>query len=346
MKKILFVTEYFNQPYDEGIKLTAYNIFLELKRNFKVKVICRFGKSDDDIYVIKTNVLFISLKLSSFIKDFNPDILIYLPFQSATFASYIRLSILSFYLKTNRHIFISLQPKVLNEWQTLLIKLFKPKSSLTPSISLSNFWKKNNFNHKLIPLLTNINKFKPVSTEKKNQLRLKYKLNQNHFIISHMGHLNKGRNLESLISLQTKNNQIVIVLSSSTPLDANYQKSIKTNLQNYGIIFIDHYIENIEEIYQLSDLYVFPVINELSSIGIPLSILEARACSIPVLTTDYGSVSHFLGNDKKNIWYFDPKDFKDNLDIIKSSLNNKNDSSIKVLNQEFYSIINYEINNL
>jgi glycosyltransferase involved in cell wall biosynthesis len=41
----------------------------------------------------------------------------------------------------------------------------------------------------------------------------------------------------------------------------------------------------------------------------PLSIMEARACGLPVLTTDYGSVNYFFGKDNGGIIYASPKDF-------------------------------------
>ena len=84
-----------------------------------------------------------------------------------------------------------------------------------------------------------------------------------------------------------------------------------------GIVIIDRYIEHIEEIYQLSDLYIFPVEFKGGSIGLPLSLLEARACGIPVLTTEFGSAKKFLGNDNNGIYYAEASDFKKKLKEVK-----------------------------
>ena len=49
---------------------------------------------------------------------------------------------------------------------------------------------------------------------------------------------------------------------------------------------------NIEEVYALSDCYVFPTppMNKINSIEIPLSVLEAMACNLSVITTKFGAL--------------------------------------------------------
>ena len=307
MKKVLFITEYLNPPYDEGIKKTVYNLFLDLDKRYELQVICRFGFDKDNIHIIETNPLFYSEKVKLIIERFNPHSIIYLPFQSSTFASYLRLKVLSVFAKKSKMIFIALQPKPLKNWQQLIVKFIKPKFALTPSPTLKQFWDKLGIENKLIPLLTDLSIFKPADNHiSKRSLREKYNLPIDAFIISHMGHLNEGRNLRSLIPLQNAGFQVVIVGSSSTPQDAYGKISLQEDLKNSGIIILNRFIQNIEEIYQLSDVYIFPVVAKNSSIGLPLSILEARACEIPVITTDYGSVKHFLGTDNGGIIFSDP----------------------------------------
>ncbi len=340
-KKVLLVTEYLNPPYDEGIKKTVYNLFVELNKNYRVKVICRYGIEQDNVVVVNTNKLFYDSEIKKITREFNPDTLIYFPFQSSTFASYIRLKILSGYAKYAKSIFIALQPKVLKNWQKPLISFLKPKMALTPSPTLKKFWSEKNIKSVLIPLLTDLSKFKPLEIkEEKIKLREKYKLPLDAFVISHMGHLNEGRNLRTLIPVQKSGNQIVIVVSSSTPLDAVEISNLKSSLENEGVIIINEYIDAIEEVYQLSDLYVFPVVDENSSIGMPLSVLEARACGTPVLTTDYGSLKEYLADDYNGIFYATPSDFNKTVDDIKK--NNKTEyikTDVNKLNEHFYNSI-------
>lgn len=347
MRKVLLVTETLQPPYDEGIKKTVFNLYRDLKSNYNQKVISRFSFDAEGISTVNTNALFYSKKVKREIREFNPEVLIYFPFASATFASYLRFRVLSYYAKGAKSIFLSLQPKSIKKWQEQIVKLIRPKHALTPSPQLKYFWDKININNKLLPLLTNLNTFKPIEEEStKNSLRKKYNLPENAFIISHMGHLNEGRNLKSLIPLHKAGFQIVVVESSSTPKDSLGPASIKQELIDAGIIVLDGYIENIEEIYQLSDIYIFPVVAKNGSIGMPLSIMEARACGVPVITTDFGSLKHYLGNDNNGIWYKKPSEFLETVKEIQKLLpKDFNKTEVEAVNNQFYSIIHSAIEN-
>lgn len=345
MKKILLITEFIDPPYDEGIKKTIYNLFRELDKTYNLKVICRKGFRKENVYQVKTNKLFLSTAIRKHIQKFNPYTIIYLPFASATFASYLRLFILNLYTLNNKNVFISLQPKPLKSWQRSLVHFMKPKLAATPSPALYSFWKSLKIRSQLIPLYTVLEYYRPVNKEQKIFLRKKYNLPEDRIIVSHMGHLNQGRNLESLIPLQKAGKQVIIIGSSSTPEDSIGPASLKQNLANKGINIIDHYIEKIEEIYQLSDAYIFPVVQKNSSIGLPLSILEARACGIPVITTNFGSVSHFLGNDHGNIYYSNPENFLKALNQLENDNQiNRHKTNIHKLNEKFLNYIHNMIN--
>jgi len=345
-KTVLFVTEYLNPPYDEGIKKTVYYLFLELNKTYDLQVICRAGFPKNNIQIVQVNKLFLSRSIKKTIKDFAPETLIYFPFASATFAGYLRFFVLSLLNKRAKNILIALQPKPLKNWHEQIVKFIKPRFALTPSPQLNAFWDKLNVNSKLLPLLTDLKIFQPLQeTNTKEELRKKYNLPIGEFIISHMGHLNEGRNLKSLIPLQKAGYQMIVVGSSSTPKDSIGPASIKQELIDEGIVVLDGYIENIEEIYQLSDAYIFPVVAKTGSIGMPLSVMEARACGIPVITTDFGSLKHFLDDDNGNIYYAHPEDF---LRVVKQ-IERENQSirlktKVHQLNKMYLDIIHNAIN--
>lgn len=345
-KRIVFITEYLNPPYDEGIKKTVYNLFLELDKKYELLVICRHGFNKENIKIVKTNPLFLSYEVKELIRSFKPESLIYLPFQSSTFASYLRLRLLVKYSKNTPNILIALQPKPLKKWQQYLVNYLKPEIAFTPSPELKSFWDGKSIKNILMPLLTDLSVFKPLENKAlKKELRKKYELPIDAVIISHMGHLNEGRNLRSLIPLQHENVQVVVVSSSSTPNDALGSNSLPADLENAGIIILNRYIDHIEEIYQLSDLYIFPVIKLNSSIGMPLSILEARSCGIPVISTDYGSIRHFLENDQGGIIYSEPDKFLGTFKEFRSKLgSNFNETMVLELNNTFYNTVNNKIN--
>jgi len=61
-------------------------------------------------------------------------------------------------------------------------------------------------------------------------------------------------------------------------------------LKKYGFRIIDEYVPNIEEIYNLADCYVFPTFKRHNCIDMPLSVMEAMACNIPVISTKFGGL--------------------------------------------------------
>ncbi|MBA7544633.1 hypothetical protein ES705_36994 [subsurface metagenome] len=341
-KKVVLFTEYIDVPYDEGIKKTVYNLYSTLNKKYNLLVFCRKGlEGKKNVKEINANKLFYNKEIKQNIKKFKPDILIYFPFASSTFAGYLRMKVISKYYYQSKKILIALQPKPLKGWQQFLVNFIKPQMVLTPSLDLKHFLDLKRIPNQLFPLYTDLDNFKPlVAQSVQNELRKKYNLPENKYIISHIGHLNEGRNLLSLIPLQEAGYQVIIIGSSSTPIDALGPESLKDKLKKSGIIIIEKYIDKIEEIYQLSDLYIFPVVHKTGSIGTPLSILEARACGIPVLTTDFGSIQEFLGNDHDGIFYSKPEHFLAKLNEIK-----KNNSSeftktkISQLNEKYFNTI-------
>ena len=63
----------------------------------------------------------------------------------------------------------------------------------------------------------------------------------------------------------------------------------------------------------MSDVYFFPTLQACRCIDVPLSCLEAAACNLPVVTTDYGEMKAFKG---KKGFYFIQNFSEQNLNFI------------------------------
>jgi glycosyltransferase involved in cell wall biosynthesis len=220
------------------------------------------------------------------IKKFQPDVMIYIPRASASLFNLLRGKILQSYWKSKLVLFV-LQPNSFNFVSKKFAKFLKPDLILSTSILISQELNTIKLNSKPIPLGVDINKFKPVSTEQKLFLRSKYNLDVNKYLILHIGHVTMNRNLEILLKLNSVENQVIIISSVSQ----NYDKILLDTLKKNGVIIIKKYLNNIEEFYQLSDCYIFPVESKVGSINFPLSILEAMACNLPIITTNYGGLN-------------------------------------------------------
>jgi glycosyltransferase involved in cell wall biosynthesis len=79
---------------------------------------------------------------------------------------------------------------------------------------------------------------------------------------------------------------VVLVASSSTP----QEERVAATLRAAGVHLFTEYLPAIHELYQLADCYVFPVRSTDNAIELPLSVLEALACDLPVVTTRFGDL--------------------------------------------------------
>ena len=136
-------------------------------------------------------------------------------------------------------------------------------------------------------------KFTPVSPEKATALKLKYGIDPERPVVLHVGHMKDGRNVAELMKIAEEYQVLLVV---STLAKERQNADLKNRLlQRPNIKILDTYLPNIEEIYQMCDVYFFPVVQAGHCIDVPLSCLEAAACDKPVVTTDYGEMQALVG---------------------------------------------------
>lgn len=135
-------------------------------------------------------------------------------------------------------------------------------------------------------------RFRPVDAAQKAALRRKYGLPQDRTIVLHVGHLNEGRNVGQLLKLDDRFHGVLIV---STQTADQRDLALRKQLESKpNLTLIDTFVPAIEEYYQLSDVYLFPVKEEGRCIDVPISALEAAACGIPVAGTPYGELARLM----------------------------------------------------
>ena len=235
------------------------------------------------------------------IKNFNPDIIHYTC--GGSLWSFILLKIVSIICK-GKTVMTTLQPHNYNLISKFIITKLRTDAILSQTQMQTNFYKKLGFKSFIFPSGVDIDQFKPISKDMKTFLRNKYKIGQEKFVILHVGHIKKGRNLEVLKELLNDENEVLIVGSPSLKDTKEYAR-----LESYGFNILTDFIKNINEIYALSDCYVFPVFKESECISMPLSVLEAMACNLPVISSKFGDLDKifsegngiFFINEEKDI---------------------------------------------
>lgn len=134
-------------------------------------------------------------------------------------------------------------------------------------------------------------RFVPAESNKKEALRENTVLFPGKKVVLHVGHLKKNRNIEALLKIMEEYH-VFLVLSSVTRESADRELG-EALMSKKNITVIDTYLPHIEELYQMADVYLFPVTEKEGCIDVPLSVLEAASCNVPIVAAKYGELAQF-----------------------------------------------------
>ena len=159
--------------------------------------------------------------------------------------------------------------------------------------------------------------FRKKSKEEIDYLYEKYNIPRNKKILMYAGNLKPHKNIEKLLAafslLEDKENYVLLIVGKAfenyTVLDEKEkQLGIKDFIINTGSLTQ----EQIIDVYNLADLFIFPSLYE----GFGLPIIEALACGTKVISSNTSSLPE-VGGDV--IEYFDPNNAREICEKIKAS---------------------------
>ena len=184
-------------------------------------------------------------------------------------------------------------------------------------------------------------KFDFIMTEKeKNELRQSLGLKANDFIMIYPARLDKNKNQGFLIDVMEKitkrNKNIKLLLPGIDDLNGYYQNIVKDkNLEN-NIIFLG-YRNDIPKLLKISNIAVSSSKRE----GLPINILEAMCCGLPVVALNCRGMKDLIKNGKNGYIVNSEQECIDNVLLIYQ--NDIHDSLNKTNNQVF---VDYSMSNI
>lgn len=196
--------------------------------------------------------------------------------------------------------------------------------------------------HHIYGMGVNSNKFKQVSLEEKNNIRLK-KGYKDEFIILCTGELNKNKNQSTLIKAMADVVNVYpntkLLLAGNGPTHDELESLVKSlNLEKN--IELLGYRTDLEDYVNLCDLVVSASFRE----GLPLNIMEAMICGKPVIASDNRGHRELIHDKENGILINLSKNKEFNNQII--YLIEHNDLQKKYIENSLKIIKPYDINNI
>lgn len=290
------ITDILKSPFDEGAKIAALNLIQAYNKKYPCKI-CTINCNCKLPFVVnnfRLNKLLIDNRFYRHVKGTSHKKILYVPHSSITPATFVRAKLIRFYTGKEVNI-LSLQPVKYSFPAKIIVSAIRPARVLTQSFDLAKQLEEMGIKTSVLPLGVNDKKFRDCDNAKKTKLREKYSLDPDGKILIHVGHIKRARNIEWLMEVKKYLPKVnILVVGSTTTV---HEEDLRRLLEKKGIIVLREYIPSIEEMYQLADWYVFPVLRNDAAIETPLSVLEAMSANLPVLTTRFGSLPDTFRQD-------------------------------------------------
>ena len=252
------------------------------------------------------------------LKNFSPQIVHYL--HGPTVRSFFLLRVLRMILGCKT--VASATRPYFSKCSRWLIMFLKSDLVLTQSEKFERFFKSQGCNVVFLPNGVDCNRFYPIDEQNRSRIRKELGLPEDKKILLHVGHIKENRQLNIFEKLQQINGFQVVIVGGTTQKS---NEKLKYRLENAGIMVFHRYFDDVSIVYKAADMYVFPIrdtdddmpdaYNQVGAIDLPLSVLEAMACNMPVITTRFGALPRLFepGNG-----FFYSKDDDETIHLIKS----------------------------
>jgi len=300
--RICIYTKRLTQRLDEGIVRVAHDLAHQLAKNHEVLTLFSAGDMAvaENLVRIPTNRSGLNLRLRREVRTFRPDVILYIPRGPVGLSSLLFARVLKLYGRSADLMILAPQPRGLTSpLSRKCAPLLRPDLILATSRKDQRDLEQLGCAAQFVPLGVDIERFTPATPSRRSELRRRYGFGEKDLIVLHVGHIREGRNVGALECVQGNGIQVLVAGSTFFPAEASLARRLETR----GIRFLKEYFDHIEEIYQLADLYVFPTLSEEACISQPLSVMEAMACNLPVVSTRFGGLPDLFPGEGGGLFY-------------------------------------------
>lgn len=300
---MIILSNCFSKITDEGGLKVANHLARRMKEADRSVLLVSCGKDATgcDCHY-PANKLLLNAKLACFLRKSKDDVL-YIPAFARMLPTAVRIALLSLYTRRRLRTLLVMKSHV-GTMARMLLKLSRAEIIALSDEALTSYQEVIGKRATRLYAGVDTKRFVPVDAQHKAMLREKYGIPINKLVVLHVGHLTEGRNLSQLLKLNDHFHIIIVVSSFSLNVKDEWLRA--QLLQRSNVTLIDEYLPAVEEIYQLSDVYFFPVVEDGNCIDVPLSAMEAAACGVPVVSTEYGEMCSLIG--KRGIYRIDSFD--------------------------------------
>lgn len=288
---MIILSDCLTETADEGALKVASSLARRLRQADSHTLIVSYDRKPvwSDMH-LPLNKLFLNHTLLKVLRH-RHDPVLYIPFASNTLASALRVCVLSVMSRRRVRVLFALR----HPMSRLTCWLLRQSGAeiLTLSDASREYFARKTGHALQLKAGVDMKKFTPVTAKKKAELRAKYGVAEGKKVLLHVGHLNSGRNVQALLHAGEEYH-VFLVVSTVTQADQTLRHQLEDRPHT---TIIDHYLPDVQELYQMADVYLFPVVEAEHCIDLPLSVMEAASCNVPIVTTAYGELTAFRGED-------------------------------------------------
>lgn len=216
-------------------------------------------------------------------RSMKPDIVHYIP--GPSWASFLIMDWIRKVLPRAKSVMSATHPKV-GGFGLALARRMKPDLLLVQAEHTESLFRENGFSVDFLPNGVDLERFTPLEADQIGKIRRQYGMPEEHCLVLHVGPIRANRNLRLLTRVGTLGAQSLIVGSPYAGINRRLVKFLTSS----GCKVIPQFLPDIPSVYSASDVYMFPVRNPTAAVETPLSVLEAMASNLPVVSTPFGAL--------------------------------------------------------